>query len=130
TDRLNTDLNSKLIDSSANLLIEIILDVNLSNKNRQTIFKHFLTHMSEISMKQTDRGKLNKAINIIYTLYLILLKSYKRNVYVINDESIFTSSKMIFDIGFKIDNVLTRRLSAEGHSLLIKASSNPQANIK
>jgi hypothetical protein len=130
TDRMNTDINSRILDSSLNLLIEILLDVNLSNKNRQLIFKHFLTHMNEMNMKQIERGRLVKVINIIYALFMILSKSYKKNVYVINDESIFTSSKMIFDTGLKIDNVLTRRLSAEGHALLIKASSNPQGNIK
>jgi hypothetical protein len=130
TDRMNTDINSRIIDTALNLLIEILLDINLSNKNRQLIFKHFLTHMNEMNMKQIERGRLVKVINIIYALFMILSKSYKKNVYVINDESIFTSSKMIFDTGLKIDNVLTRRLSAEGHALLIKASSNPQVNIK
>jgi hypothetical protein len=130
TDRLNTDINSKIIDSSSNLLIEILLDVNLSSKNRQLIFKHFLTHMNEMNMKQIEKGRLHKVINIIYALFMILQKAYKKNIHVINDESIFASSKMIFDIGLKIDNVLTRRLSAEGHALLIKASANPQANIK
>ena len=47
TDRLNTDINSKIVDSSINLLVEIMLDINLNIKNRQSIFKHFLTHMNE-----------------------------------------------------------------------------------
>lgn len=136
TERLTSDVNSKLVDSSLNLLVDILLDNNLNGKNRQLIFKHLLTHMSEISMKSTDKFKLNKAINIVYSLFLILKKSSQKNIPIINDESIFASSKMIFDIGFKIEDgsnsqlsAVIRRISAEGHSLLIKVSSNPQYNI-
>lgn len=128
TDHLNIEINSKLVGTSVNLLVEILLDSNLNAKNRHLIFKHFLTHMSEISMKN-DKGKLNKALNIIFALYMLLKKSLKKNVFVINDESIFASSKMIFDIGFKMDNNLIKRISAEGHALLIKVSSNPSHNI-
>lgn len=130
TDRLNTDVNSKIVNSAITLLVEIMLDQNLNTKNRQLIFKHFLTHMNEINIKSSDKGKLNKAINIIYALFSILKKSNKANIFIINDESIFTNSKMLFDMGFKIDNILIRRLSAEGHALLIKVSGQAQQNIK
>ena len=127
--KINTEYNSRLVNSGVNLLVEILLDNNLNMKNRQSIFKHFLTHMSELSMKQLDKNKSIKAVNIVYCLFLILKTSAKRNVYIVMDESIFASAKMILDIGFKMDIPLVRRIAAEGQGYLLKASNNPQHNI-
>ena len=129
TDKLNAEINSKLVNSAINLLVEILLDNSFYAKNRHSILKYFLTQMSEISIKQIDYIKKNKALNIIFCLYFILKKSHEKKIFIINDESLFASSKMIFDIGFKIENSLIRRISAEGHSYLIKVSSNPQYNL-
>jgi len=129
SNQFSNDINSKLVESSVNLIVEILLDNNLNLKNRQQIFKHFLTHMSDLSSKSKESTKIIKAINIVYCLYMILKKSYKRNITIINDESIFANSKMIFDIGYKIDSPYCRRICSEGHALLIKVSSNPSYNM-
>ncbi len=129
SEKIQAEINSRIVNSSINLLVEILLDNSFYAKNRHSILKYFLSQMSEISLKQIDQIKKNKALNINYCLFYILKKSHEKKIFIINDESLFASSKMIFDIGFKMENNLIRRISSEGHSYLIKASSNPQYNL-
>ncbi len=129
TNQIAYDTNAKIVDSSVNLLVEILLDNNLNIKNRQQILKHFLSHLSNLNSKTKEQGKINKALNIVYALYVLFKKSYKRNTYVINDEHLFTNSKMIFDLGMSFELNLIRRISSEGHGLLISVSSNPTQNL-
>lgn len=129
TDKIKVDINSKLVNSAICLLSEILLDPLFYNKNRQSILKYFLTQMNEISINKIDNLKIFKALNISFCLYNLLKKSHEKNIFIINDESLFASSKMIFDIGYKIDNKLLLRISSEGHAYLIKSSSNPQYNL-
>lgn len=129
TEKMQTEINAKIVNSAITLLVEILLDASFYAKNRHSILKYFLGQMSEISLKQIDIIKKNKALNITYCLFYILKKSHEKKIFIINDESLFAISKMIFDIGFKIENNLIRRISSEGHSYLIKASSNPQYNL-
>lgn len=127
--RISYEIDSKLVYTSMSLLVEILLDSNLNVKNRQQILKHFLSHLSNLNSKTKDQGKINKALNIVFALYMLFKKSYKRSHYVINDEHLFTNSKMIFDLGLSFEMNLIRRVSSEGHGLLIKVSSNPSLNI-
>lgn len=129
TEKIPAEINSRLVNAAIVLLEEILLDASFYAKNRHSILKYFLTQMSEISLKQIDHIKKNKALNITYCLFYILKKSHEKKIFIINDESLFASSKMIFDIGFKIENNLIRRISSEGHSYLIRASSNPHYNL-
>ena len=129
TNQIAFDINAKIVDSRVNLLVEILLDSNLNIKNRQQILKHFLSHLSTLNSKTKEICKINKALNIVYALYILFKKSFRRNTYVVNDEHIFTNSKMIFDLGMSIDSNLIRRISSEGHGLLISVSSNPTQNL-
>lgn len=129
SEKVQAEINAKLVNSAIGLLVEVLLDAAFYAKNRHSILKYFLGQMSEISIKQIDQIKKNKALNITFCLFYILKKSHEKKIFIINDESLFASSKMIFDIGFKIDNNLIHRISSEGHSYLIKASSNPQYNL-
>lgn len=125
-----TNSHSKLIDSSINLLIEILMDENLNQKNKHQILKHFLTQMNDVAIKNfKDSSKISKCLNITFCCFLLLKKSLKRGILILNDESIFTNLKMIFDIGMKVDNVLVKRVSIEGHALLVRLSSNLIQNL-
>ncbi len=110
--------------------------LSLNKKSNGDIITHIphpkvpaLLFLSNLNSKTKEQGKINKALNIVYALYVLFKKSYKRNTYVINDEHLFTNSKMIFDLGMSFELNLIRRISSEGHGLLISVSSNPTQNL-
>ena len=129
TNQIAYDINAKIVDSSINLLVEILLDDNLNIKNRHQILNHFLSNLSNLNSKTKEICHINKALNIVYALFILSKKSYRRKNFVNNDEHLFTNSKMIFDLGMSFDLNLIRRISSEGHGLLISVSCNPSQNL-
>ena len=128
----------KCIFSAIKLFVEIMLDNSLNIKNRVNIFKHLLSNMTEMSMQKIsikDIGNYNKVLNIAISVFLTLKRACELNVHIINDEGIFTNSKMIFDLCFKISGNdestnLLRLIAAEGHGYLLKASHNTKNNLE
>ena len=53
-----------------NLLVEILLYKELNVKNRQQILMLFLSHLSNLNSNPKDIGLINKALKIVYSLYL------------------------------------------------------------
>jgi hypothetical protein len=103
---------------------------NLNSKNRINIFKHLLSNVTETATNKKNSnvynniGAYNKVVNIGIAVYLVIKVSSLKNLNFINEEVIFTNSKMIFDLCFQMqhnDNLL-RLIGAEGHGYLIKAS--------
>ena len=129
TNQIAFNTNSKIVDSIVNLLVEILLYKELNVKNRQQILMLFLSHLSNLNSNPKDIGLINKALKIVYSLYLLFKKSYLRKNFVMNDDLFFTNSKIIFDLGMSFDSSLIRRISSEGHGLLIYISCNPAQNI-
>ena len=133
--------NFKFVFSAIKLCVEILLNNSINVKNRVAVFKHFLSNMTEMSMESINKkniGNYNKILNISIAIFLVIKSACVRDIPIINDEGIFTNSKMIFDFCSKMSNStdineknnLLRLIAAEGHGYLIKASNNSKSNLE
>lgn len=126
----SNNFTSKMLYLSINTLIEILLNdkikCDIENEKSKIIektFKTFLSNMNDVKSFK-DNIKLDRYINIVFCLFLLMKKATLRHINLMeNDESIFISSKMIFDIGLKFENILIQTFSVEGTIFMIGLKS-------
>ena len=116
------------------LLIKIFSSEKLSMKNKNSIIKYFLNSVTDIVVKGINFKSINekrkdnqyhicnynKLLNIVMLIFLFLKYSVKHKINMFQDLELFTNTKMIFDLCYKVDDFgVLNIISCEGVSYLI-----------
>ena len=140
--------NSKtfnFIETSTILLIKIFSSDKLSMKNKNSIIQYFLNSITEIvirginfkSIYAKEKDDLyhicnyNKLLNIVMFSYLLLKHAVKNKLNIFQDLELFTNTKMIFDLCYKVDDLgILNIISCEGLSYLINLYNKKEETLE
>ena len=126
--------NFNFIYTSISLLIKIFCNDKFTKNNKNAVIKYFLNNITEIVVKGININAIyeksknseehisnyNKLLNIVICVYLFLKYSIKNKLNLIEDLELFTNTKMIFDLCYKIEEIgIISILACEGISYLI-----------